>query len=171
MNDKVCFTPIGYVYTSYSDEDVKRSFTGVDGYVEVLEEYSECLKGLEGFSHIIVVAYLHNIPIGATEVKVVKPRRLLRLGLSTEELPEVGVFATDSPHRPNPIAISILEVVKIEGRRIHVKGLDLFNGTPILDIKPYTISRAIEKERLRFPFWYSDLLKKIEERASDVKEI
>lgn len=157
----ICLKPIGYVRTPYSDEEVKSSHHGVEGYIEVLEEYTDALRGLEGFSHIIVLAYMHRVPEDARRVLLVKPRRLLRYGFSLEELPLVGVFATDSPHRPNPLALSILEVTKLEGNKLHVKGLDLFDGTPVLDIKPYTPDRAIALSELKVPEWYRELYEKV----------
>ncbi len=154
-----CFKPIGFVRTRYSDEEVRASFEGVDGWVEVLEEYAEGLRGLEGFSHIILVAYLHKTAEEHRKVLLVRPRRLLRLGLSLDELPEVGVFATDSPHRPNPIAITIVRLHAVEGRFLKVSGLDLYDGTPVLDIKPYTVSRRVENPS--YPEWYRRLYSRV----------
>lgn len=155
------FRPIGYVKTSHSDEEVKNSLSGVEGCIEVLEEFSEGLRGLEGFSHVIVVAYMHKVREEARKTLVVKPRRLLKLGFKLEELPEVGVFATDSPHRPNPIAVSILEVVKLERNKLYVRKLDLFDGTPVLDIKPYTPERCIDSSKLSVPEWYKKIHEKV----------
>lgn len=131
----VILRPIGYVNHGLPDEEVKKR-GGVDGVIEISPEYVEGLRGLGDFSHIIVVSYLHKhrgAPL------VVKPKRLERRGL---EAPDVGVFATDSPDRPNPIGISIVRLLKIEGARLHVSGLDLFDGTPVLDIKGFTPNRC-----------------------------
>ena len=81
------------------------------------------------------------------------------MGVRLEELPEVGVFASDSPHRPNPIAISIVKLRKIEGNRVYVSGLDLYDGTPILDLRAYTPFYSLSD--FRIPEWYGDLLKKV----------
>ncbi|RLG72237.1 MAG: tRNA (N6-threonylcarbamoyladenosine(37)-N6)-methyltransferase TrmO [Thermoprotei archaeon] len=148
---KIILKPIGIVRTSFSDEEVKNSWEGVEGVIEVFEEYAEGLEGIEGFSHIIVLAYLHRTSEEQRKVLKVKHRRLRRFGIKIDDIPEVGVFCTDSPHRPNPIALTIVELVKREGRFLHVKGLDLFNGTPILDIKPYTSDRVIEE--FKVPEW------------------
>ena len=107
----------------------------MEGFVEVLPDYTDGLAGLEGFSHIIVIAYLDRVLETQRRVLRVRPRRLSRLGISLEELPELGVFATDSPHRPNPLALSILRFKSIEGNKLRVGGIDLFDGTPVLDIK------------------------------------
>ncbi|MEM3897200.1 MAG: TrmO family methyltransferase [Nitrososphaerota archaeon] len=59
-------------------------------------------------------------------------------------MPEVGVFCSDSPHRPNPIALTILGLKRVDGSVLHVAGLDLYNGMPILDLRAYTPSYSIE---------------------------
>ncbi len=156
---KICFKPIGYVETPYSDEEVKSSFYGVSGRVVVSKEYAPGLKGLAGFSHIILIAYLHKVTEEQRKVLVVRPRRLVRLGLKLEELPEIGVFASDSPHRPNPIALSIVRLEGVRGNILEVSGLDLFNGTPVLDIKPYTAGRRVEKPI--YPDWYVELYRRV----------
>ena len=148
---EIVLKPIGIVRTSFSDEEVKNSWEGVEGVIEIFEEYAKGLEGIEGFSHIIVLAYLHKTTEKQRKVLKVKHRRLRRFGIKIDDIPEVGVFCTDSPHRPNPIALTIVELVKREGRFLHVKGLDLFNGTPILDIKPYTSDRVIEE--FKVPEW------------------
>lgn len=161
------FRPIGYIRTPHSDEEVKSSLEGVDGYIEILEEYADGLRGLSGFSHVIVIAYMHKVSPEARKTLVVRPRRLLRLGFKLEELPEVGVFATDSPHRPNPIAVSILKVESVESNVIRVKKLDLFNGTPVLDIKPYTPDRCVDPGSLEVPSWYRELREKARQRCNE----
>jgi len=153
----VVLRPIGFVVHQYSDEVVRNSAEGVDGVVELLPEYVDGLRGLEGFSHIIIVAYLHRVPEEGRKVLLVRPKGLARrLGLPLEELPEVGVFATDSPHRPNPIAVTVARLYKVSGRYLYVGNLDLYSGTPVLDIKPYTSSRRVDN--LSLPRWYSQLL-------------
>ncbi|MET1160299.1 MAG: tRNA (N6-threonylcarbamoyladenosine(37)-N6)-methyltransferase TrmO [Thermoprotei archaeon] len=162
MNE-IILKPIGVVRTSASDDVVRNSLTGVEGYIEIYPEYSVGLDGIEGFSHIIVIAYLHKTSEDHRKVLRVKHRKLVRLGLvSLNELPEVGVFATDSPHRPNPIALTIVELIERRGNILYVKGLDLFDGTPVLDIKPYTPDRIIENPRV--PEWYMRIYKKIREK-------
>jgi len=161
----IVLKPIGYVRTSASDDEVRGVLgeNSIRGYIEVLPEYAAGLRGLEGFSHIIVIAYLHKVPAEARSTLLVKPRRLLRLGFKPEELPEVGVFATDSPHRPNPIALSILELEAVEGNRVYVRGLDLFDGTPVLDIKPYDAGRCIKE--FKVPEWLEKLEERIREKT------
>lgn len=167
--DEVKLKPIGYVYTDASDEEVKNSYMGVDGYIEVLPEYAEGLDGIEGFSHIILISYPHKTTKEQRRVLKVKPRRLLRFGIRIDDIPYVGVFLSDSPHRPNPIGLSIVEVVERKGNRVYVRGLDLFNGTPILDIKAYTPDRCIENPRV--PGWMKKLEERIREKFGEIKYI
>ncbi len=152
----ISLKPVGFVRTEASRDEVKESLEGVDGHLEVLEEYEAALRGLEGFSHLIVLTYLHEVTEEQRSTLLVRPRRLIKLGLRLEDLPEVGVFATDSPHRPNPIGLHLVRVRSIVGKRIYVSNLDAFDGTPILDIRPYTRSRIVENPS--FPQWYSRLL-------------
>ncbi len=126
-----CFEPIGYVRHRYSDEEV-RSRRFVDAVVEVLPQFEEGLAGIEEFSHVIIVAWLHKFRGRPLKVR---PKRV-------EGAPEVGVFATDSPDRPNPIGITIARLVRREGRLLHVDGVDFFDGTPVLDIKALSPKRC-----------------------------
>ncbi|MEM4536268.1 MAG: tRNA (N6-threonylcarbamoyladenosine(37)-N6)-methyltransferase TrmO [Nitrososphaerota archaeon] len=157
---KFTFNPIGVVRVDLEDELVKGSFEGVDGRLEIFEEYAEGLEGIYGFTHLIVIAYLHKVTGEQRSVLKVKHKRLVRLGFNEKDLPEVGVFCTDSPHRPNPVALTIVQLVKREENILYVKKLDLFDGTPIIDIKPYTLDRAVMD--LGFPGWYIQLRKKVE---------
>ncbi len=154
----ICFNPIGYVKTQLSDEEIRKARDNIVSQILIKEEYVDGLIGLEGYSHLIVISYLNKLRDFEVGVLKVKPRRLIRYGLKLEELPEVGVFALDSPTRPNPIGLSIAEIIKIERNVITVKGLDLFNGTPVLDIKPYSYERIVEN--FKVPTWYIELQRK-----------
>lgn len=90
----------------------------------------EALRGLEQVSHVWVIAWFHDIPGGGGLRSTVRPPRLG----GSERL---GVLATRSPHRPNPLALSVVELLGIEDRELHVRGIDLLDGTPVLDLKPY----------------------------------
>ena len=149
--------PIGFARHGYSDDFVENSLMGVDAVIEVLPENVDGLKRLEDFSHIIVIAYMHKASEEHKGNMLIKPRGLARrLSVSLDALPTVGVFATNSPHRPNPIAVTIAKLVRIEGNKLFVENIDLFNGTPVLDIKPYTRDRCIENARM--PKWLEDLV-------------
>ena len=92
-------------------------------------EYKDGLKGLEEYSHLIVVYWMH-------EVKKCDIRHVPQGKVG--EVPEVGIFACRCAERPNPIGISTVEILSIKGNIVTVKGLDVIKDTPILDIKPYT---------------------------------
>jgi tRNA-Thr(GGU) m(6)t(6)A37 methyltransferase TsaA len=97
--------------------------------VEVDEAWAAALDGIDGFSHIWLIWWLDRMDEPPASLKVHPERR--------EELPEVGIFATRSPQRPNPLALTAVELLERQGRRLRVRGLDACQGTPILDIKPY----------------------------------
>jgi tRNA-Thr(GGU) m(6)t(6)A37 methyltransferase TsaA len=165
----ISIKPIGIVHVNLNDDEVKAHWNeGIEGIIEIYEDYAEGLYGIEGFSHIILIAYLHKVTDDKRKVLKVKPRRLKMLGLNEEEIPEVGVFCTDSPHRPNPIAITIVELIERNDRFLKVKNLDLFDKTPILDIKPYTYSRIVQK--IKIPEWYEKAIEKLKSKYPQAKD-
>jgi tRNA-Thr(GGU) m(6)t(6)A37 methyltransferase TsaA len=135
--NQIAFRPIGVVRTGASDDEVREKREDSKSTVEIYPDLEEALDGLDGFSHIFVLSYLNKLRPEQVGPLKVRPRRLLRAGFKLEELPLVGVFAIDSPTRPNPIGLSLVKLVRREGRKLVVSGLDLFDGTPVLDIKPY----------------------------------
>ncbi|MBZ2170647.1 tRNA (N6-threonylcarbamoyladenosine(37)-N6)-methyltransferase TrmO [Nitratidesulfovibrio sp. SRB-5] len=98
---------------------------GVAGSIDVLPEFAEGLADIEGFSHLLVIYHLHECKGFTLRVKPF---------LDNDEH---GVFATRSPRRPNPIGISVLRLTGVTGNRLHVENVDMLDGTPVLDIKPY----------------------------------
>ena len=105
-----------------------------------------------------MLCFLHELSEDARKVLEIKPRGLLRHGFELEDLPTLGVFASDSPARPNPIGVSVVEFVGREARFLRVRGLDVFDGTPVLDIKPYTPDRSVGD--VVTPEWYADLIRR-----------
>ncbi|MFH0848654.1 MAG: TrmO family methyltransferase, partial [archaeon] len=104
-NVKVEFSPIGVVKRELSDEEEKEAGRKSPVVIQVFPEFQEALEGLDGFSHIFVLSYLDRLrPEQKNHLKI-QPRRslLLKTGLRIEEIPLVGVFAIDTPGRPNPI--------------------------------------------------------------------
>ena len=100
-----------------------------EGVIELLPEIpAEALRSLEGFDYVWVIYAFHLNRDGGWPTLVRPPRDPDR---------QHGVLATRSPHRPNPIGLSALRIARIEGRSVHVRGLDLLDGTPVLDLKPY----------------------------------
>lgn len=151
-------TSIGQVHTRATQDEIRSRKGRGEAEVEVYERFEDALEGLEGFSHIFVIAYFHQLRREQVGPLKVKPRGLLKQGLSLEELPTRGVLALDSPTRPNPLSLSLVRLVRIEGRILHVSGLDLFDGTPVLDIKPYQPQYRAEDYGL--PEWYIQLREK-----------
>ena len=125
----VSYKPIGVIHSPF--RDVKgmpiqpAGAEGVAGTVEIEPEFAAGLKDIEGFSHIILIYHFH-----------------LSEGYSLEVKPFLddqfhGVFATRAPRRPNALGISVVRLVRLEGRIIHVADMDIVDGTPLLDLKPY----------------------------------
>lgn len=119
--------PIGVVRTPFVTYcDPPRHFRRVGrGTVEVFPEFEDGLKDVDGFSHLWLITLLHR---SGDHDLLVRPR-------GSESLR--GLFATRSPRRPNPIGLSLVKLVKRDGRYLQVTGIDLLDGTPLLDIKPY----------------------------------
>jgi tRNA-Thr(GGU) m(6)t(6)A37 methyltransferase TsaA len=155
--------PIGAVRTTASRDDVRQRSEDFESTIEIDPEFQDGLDGLQGFSHIFVLSYFNQLRPEQVGPLKVKPRRFLAKGFKLEDLPLVGVFAIGSPTRPNPIGLSVVELIKIEGGRLRVRGLDCFDGTPVLDIKPYTADYRAEAYRL--PEWYRDLRTKAGEEV------
>ena len=135
MNDTQ-FKPIGLVHTKGSDAEVREK-GNLEGELEIYPEFEEGLQGIDGYSHLFVLVYFDRLRPEQIGPLQVKPRGVLRRGFKLEELPLLGVFALDSPTRPNPIGLSLVRRIKRDGDRLFVQGLDFFDGTPILDIKGY----------------------------------
>jgi tRNA-Thr(GGU) m(6)t(6)A37 methyltransferase TsaA len=121
--------PIGVIHTPFSEREgmpiQPNGKAAGEGIVEVFPEFEEGLQDLEGFSHIILIYYFHEIK--NSKLKVVP---------FLDDEPH-GVFATRAPVRPNKIGLSVVELVRREGNKLYVKKIDILAGTPLLDIKPY----------------------------------
>lgn len=151
----VVFRPVGIVRTTGSDDDVRFRSKESESTIEIYPEFQDAIDGLQGFSHIFVLSYLNKLRPDQMGALKVRPRRMLTKGFKLEELPLVGVFAIDSPTRPNPIGLTLVKLVKIDGRKLVVRGLDFFDGTPVLDIKPYR--GDYRSENYDLAHWYSKL--------------
>jgi tRNA-Thr(GGU) m(6)t(6)A37 methyltransferase TsaA len=130
MDDyNIIYRPIGIIHTPFKSPGgipIQPCFgRGIKGHIEIFDEYCDGLKDLDGFSHIILLYHFH-----------------LSSGYSLQVIPFLdsksrGVFATRAPKRPNPIGLSVVKLEKIEGNTIHVEDIDIVDGTPLIDIKPY----------------------------------
>ncbi|HLH36772.1 MAG TPA: tRNA (N6-threonylcarbamoyladenosine(37)-N6)-methyltransferase TrmO [Alloacidobacterium sp.] len=131
--------PIGFVKSPYREsKEIPKGF-GVkhdaEGVLEIASEFEPGLTDIEGFSHLFVIWAFH------------RSEGFELLGKPPIDDRLHGVFATRSPRRPNPIGLTVVEFLSREGTRLHVRGVDMLDGTPILDIKPYLSS--IPTEQLR----------------------
>ena len=133
---EIKFNAIGVVHAKGSDAEVREK-GNLEGELEIYPEFEQGLQGIDGYSHLFVLAYFDRLRPEQIGPLQVKPRGLVRRGFKLEELPLIGVFALDSPTRPNPIGLTLVHLIKREGNRLFVQGLDFFDGTPILDIKGY----------------------------------
>ena len=129
-NLKIEFSPIGIIHTPF-DGKTKiprqgRFGENNDGVVEIFPEYTEGLLGLESFSHLYLIFHFHQ------------SKGYLLTQITPRHHQIKGVFAIRSPRRPNGIGLTIIRLKKIEGNRIYFTGADMIDGTPLLDIKPYT---------------------------------
>jgi len=131
--------PIGYVRSAYRDaREIPKGLGAkheAEGTLEILPEFELGLLDIEGFSHLYVI-WAFDRSAGCNLV-VTPP---------SDDRPH-GVFATRSPRRPNPIGLTVVQLMSREGPAIRVRGIDMLDGTPILDIKPYLSN--VPQERLR----------------------
>jgi len=133
------FKPIGYVRSPYtSTKEIPKGLGAehkAEGTLEILPEFEAGLADIEGFSHLFVIWIFD------------RSQGFELLGTPPSDNRPHGVFATRSPRRPNPIGLTVVELLRREGTRLHVRGLDMLDGTPILDIKPYLSSVPTESLR------------------------
>jgi tRNA (adenine37-N6)-methyltransferase len=151
---QIIFHPIGTIHTGVTDDEL-RDKRRVGGQIEIHSEFAPALHGIDGYSHLFVLVYFHRLRPEQTGALQVKPRGLLRKGYKLDELPSLGVFSIDSPTRPNPIGLTLVQFVRREANRLYVSGLDFFDGTPVLDIKGYCPDYRAGTYEL--PDWYRKL--------------
>ena len=125
---KFTMTPIGVIHSPFTDKaqtPIQPTRSQAAGWVEVYPEFAEGLRGLEGFSHIILLYAFHQSNGYTLQVQPFLDDRLH------------GLFATRYPCRPNPIGLSIVRLLARRENILEIEGVDMLNGTPLLDIKPY----------------------------------
>ena len=129
MPQTMTLKSVGHV-VSPVENMVDEKWGRVISKIVLLPEYAGGLDGLDGFSHAIVVTYLHR-------AKYERPLHLKRRPRGLESMPLVGIFSQRAKDRPNPIGITAVKLVRVGADYLEVQGLDAINGTPVLDIKPY----------------------------------
>ena len=133
------FKPIGFIESPYSESSAIPKGLGVkhdaEGVLNILPEFETGLADIEGFSHLFVIWVFDRIT--GFDLTAHPP----------SDTRSHGVFATRSPRRPNPIGLTVLQLLGRDHARLRVRGVDMLDGTPILDIKPYLSSVAQETLR------------------------
>ncbi|RPI40424.1 MAG: tRNA (N6-threonylcarbamoyladenosine(37)-N6)-methyltransferase TrmO [Methanoregulaceae archaeon] len=123
------FTPIGIAHSPFRKAGAppfQSLFSQAEGRIEIFPEYQEGLMSIDGFSHLIILSHFNRA----------ERQALMEKPLSDGETPH-GIFSTRHFNRPNPIGISYVALNSIDKGVLHVTGLDLLEGTPVLDVKPY----------------------------------
>ncbi|MEN6294258.1 MAG: tRNA (N6-threonylcarbamoyladenosine(37)-N6)-methyltransferase TrmO [Methanobacterium sp.] len=157
--DEIIYKPIGTIHSPFKNLEGMPiqpiGAKGVEGEIQLDEKYEEGLKDLEGFSHIILIYHLH-----------------LSKGYSLQVKPFLdtikrGIFATRAPKRPNAIGMSVVCLDKIEGSTVYISNVDVVDGTPLLDIKPYIPNfDKCKGEELRIG-WFEDKHEDANHKKSD----
>jgi tRNA-Thr(GGU) m(6)t(6)A37 methyltransferase TsaA len=137
MTAEYTIYPIGFIKKKNDNETV----------IEIDQAYTEALLGMEGFSHLVVCYWFHKNDTPETRRTLqVHPRK-------DKKNPLTGVFGTHSPVRPNPIAISYCKKLAIQNNAILIDRIDAFDGTPVIDIKPYIPVDKLLEEEILVPDW------------------
>lgn len=131
MTDLLTYRPIGHVHRDAPATPGAYLDPAAPCTLEILPEWESALTGLEGYSHLVLLFALDRAEVVSPHPELVHPE-------GRAEMPEVGLFATRSPHRPNPIALSCPRLLRRDGRVLTVSGTDAWDGSPILDLKGYS---------------------------------
>ncbi len=153
----ITYTPIGIIHSPFTEIEgmpiQPTGAVGILGQVEIYSEFQAGLTDLDGFSHIILLYHLHrseSFKLCVTPFLDDQPR---------------GLFATRAPRRPNPIGLSVVRLVRCDGHILHIEGVDILDGTPLLDIKPYI--PTFEPEETIRTGWMEKSRRAVEKKRSD----
>lgn len=154
---KIEYRPIGIIHSPFTELSgmpiQPPGAAGVEGTIELFPEYVNGLKDLEGFSHVIILYHFHQskgFNLHVVPFMDSRPR---------------GVFATRAPKRPNPIGLSVTKLQKTQGNILYVENIDILDGTPLLDIKPYV--PEFDKQAEVLTGWLDGKKKNVSEVTSD----
>ena len=153
----ISYQPIGTIHSPF--EGIEKvpiqpaAASGIRGTVEVFSEFAAGLQDVQGFSHIILLYHFHRVT----------QARLTVVPFLDDE--PRGVFATRAPSRPNPIGLSIVRLLGIEGNLLHITNVDIVDGTPLLDIKPYV--PAFDHNEAERTGWLETTEDRVKEKRSD----
>jgi tRNA-Thr(GGU) m(6)t(6)A37 methyltransferase TsaA len=159
--EPISYTPIGVVHSPFSTLEGMPLQTiaarGVRGSVEIEPAFCDGLRDLEGFSYVVLLTHLH-----------------LMSGFALEVTPYLddqthGIFATRSPRRPNPLGLSVVRLIAVEGSTLVIEDVDVLDGTPLLDLKPYVPAfDARSTDRIG---WFANRLDRVHTTRSDKRFI
>ena len=155
--EPITLMPIGVIHTPFQNREgmpiQPSGGRGIQGHIDLYPEFQEGLQDLEGFSHIILIYHFHQSHEYALSVKPFLDHELR------------GVFATRAPKRPNPIGLSVVCLKRIEKTRLHISNIDILDGTPLIDIKPYVPEfDSVEKVKIG---WLSQHVDRVGDKKSD----
>jgi len=145
FQQQIVLNPIGYVKTDAVGNEVKDK--NIISQIVLHEDLVEALDGVDGFSHVFVLFWLNQVTDQHRALKF-HPR-------GRKDMPLLGVFALRTNQRPNPIGLTLVELLKVEGHVLTVRGLDAYDGTPVLDIKPFDSWDSAKDARV--PDWWIKL--------------
>lgn len=154
---EITYQPIGIIHTPHKEAEgtpiQPKGAKGITGKVEVYSEYEEGLKDLEGFSHIILLFHCHRSGNYSLRQKPYMDDE------------EHGVFAMRGPSRPNPIALSVVKLKAVQGNTLEIENVDIINGTPLLDIKPYV--PEFDQNQVERIGWLGEKVQKLTDTRDD----
>ncbi len=145
----ITLASIGYIKTDTAETDIPHKRSEIIAELILFEHLTSALDGIEEYSHLFVLFWMHKVNPQEFCMKV-HPR-------GREELPLTGVLATRGRNHPNPIGLAVVELLERNANRLKVRRLDAFNGTPIIDIKPYDHYDVFTD--IRVPQWWNQLTK------------
>ena len=152
----IILKPIGRVHNPIRRKK-SEGWESVVSEIVLFSRYEEALEGVEAYSHLLILFWISRTPSRS------RGGRLRIHPKSRPDLPLVGIFATRTQYRPNPIGLTLVEVLGRRKNILRVRGLDAIRGTPVLDIKPLSPAKEFP-QRTRVPEWYHRLWKRKRER-------
>ncbi len=139
----IAMTPIGVINTDVKDEEVPRKRREIVSTVRVFDEFADGLQGVEAYSHLFVLFWMDRAR---------PPDSLLWHPRGDEKLPLTGVFAARGRNHPNSIGLAVVELLARNGAQLEVRRLDAYDGTPLLDVKPYDNYDVFSE--IKVPTWF-----------------
>ena len=146
FQERIILNPIGYVKTTAKGEEIKDKASL--SQIVLRDDLVEGLSGISDYSHLFVLFYLNQVSSEQRNTLKVHPR-------GRQDMPLVGVFVARTMLRPNPIGLTLVELVKVEGNVLTVRGLDAYDATPVLDIKTYDFWDMVENAKV--PEWWKKI--------------